>query len=157
MLRDIIRPSSGSPTGISLTQNSDGIILFGDTTRGGKVLSVTRENISFGVNHRNISGKRWLKTTGSVVSTSTGYKIPRDAVITSITIETENIVTDARFNIRRNSLTSNIHTSTLQIASEIIEDNLNYNINKGDYLQLFLWVVSGNVDFPVISIELAWR
>jgi hypothetical protein len=150
MLRDIIRP--GTP----LIQNVDGILMFEDSTRN-KVLSVTRENLSFGIDHRNISGKRWLKTSGNVVSSLVGYKIPRDATITSITIETQNIVTDARFNIRKNNSISNIHTTNLLLESEIIEDNLNYNINKGDYLQLYLWVVSGNVDYPVVTVELAWR
>lgn len=156
MLRDIIRPSIGSSSDIPLTQNVNGILYFEDTTRG-KVLSVARENLTFGINHRDVSGKRWLKTTGNVVSSITGYKVPRDATITAITIETQNVVVDGRFNIRTNSSASNIHTTQLLSVSEKIEDNLNYNINKGDYVQVFLWVVSGDVDYPVVTIEMAWR
>jgi hypothetical protein len=120
-------------------------------------LSVARENLTFGVDHKNVSGKRWLKTTGNVVSSITGYKIPRDATITAITIETQNIVIDGRFNIRTNGSNTNIHTTQLSSEIEKIEDNLNYNINKGDYVQVFLWVVSGDVDYPVVTIEMAWR
>lgn len=149
MLRDNIRS-------INLSLNSEGIVQCYDINRG-KVLSVSRETFTFGINHRNIIGKRWLNLTGNVNSSMTGYKLPRDATITSMTVQTRNIVNNARFNLRKNSLISNIHTSSLVGVNEIIEDNLNYDVNQGDYLQLFLSVIGGNVDYPIVTVELAWK
>jgi len=156
MLRDIIRPNSGSSTGITLTQNSDGIILFEDSTRS-KTLSVTRENLSFGINHKNITGKRWLRLTSKINSNVHGYKVLRNSTITAISIQTQNTVINSRFNIRINNLPTNLHTVNLIGGSNIIEDNLNYDINKGDYIQLFLSVLTGNVDYPIVLIEYACR
>jgi len=156
MLRDIIRPNTSSPTGINLTQNSDGIILFEDSTRS-KTLSVTRENLSFGINHKNITGKRWLRLTSKINSNVHGYKVLRNSTITAISIQTQNTVINSRFNIRINNSTSNLHTVNLIGGSNIIEDNLNYDINKGDYIQLFLSVLTGNVDYPIVLIEYACR
>ena len=149
MLTDNIRP-------LYLIPSNDGILKFFDSSRS-KTLSVSRETLSFGINHRDISGKRWMNMTGKVNSLTTGYKILRDATITSITVQTQNIITEARFNIRVNGVDTNLHTSTISSAKGIIEDNLNYDINKGDYLQLFMSVLIGNVDFPIVMIEIAWR
>lgn len=149
MLTDNIRP-------LYLIPSNDGVLKFFDSSRS-KTLSVSRETLSFGINHRDISGKRWMNMTGKVNSLATGYKILRDATITSITVQTQNIITEARFNIRVNGVDTNLHTSTISSAKGIIEDNLNYDINKGDYLQLFMSVLIGNVDFPIVMIEIAWR
>jgi len=154
MLRDIIRPNTSS--GITLSQNSDGIILFEDTSRS-KTLSVTRENLSFGINHKNITGKRWLRLTSKINSNVHGYKVLRNSTITAISIQTQNTVINSRFNIRINGSASNLHTVNLVGGSNIIEDNLNYDINKGDYIQLFLSVLTGNVDYPIVLIEYACR
>ena len=156
MLRDIIRPGTGSSSGIVFTQNSDGIILFEDTSRS-KTLSITRENLAFGINHKNITGKRWLRLTSKINSNVHGYKVLRNSTITAISIQTQNTVINSRFNIRINGSPINLHTINLVATSNIIEDNLNYDINKGDYIQVFLSVLTGNVDYPIVLIEYASR
>lgn len=155
MLRDIIRPSSGSTTGIALTQNSDGIILFEDTTRS-KSLSITRENLSYGINHKNIIGERWLQTTSNIPTNILGYKIPRNGTITAITAQTQNI-TDCYFEVKKNNAISTIYTMNLINVSEKIDDNLNIDVNLGDFIQTKLSVNSGDVDYPLIYLEIAWR
>jgi len=149
MLRDITRPN------IPLTQNSNGIILFYDTIRN-KNLSITRENISFGINHKNISGERWLQTTGNIPSNILGYKVPRNGTITAATIQTQNLA-NCDFEIKKNNAIPVIHTLNLSNELEQINDNLNININEGDFLQVLLTVNSSNVDFPLIFLEIAWR
>jgi len=157
MLRDNITGINIDTTSsVNLVQNGDGIILFYDTSRN-KMLSITRETMSFGLNHRNIMNHRWLQTVSKIPSNILGYKVPRNATITSITIQTENLVSYAKFNIRTNGSLTNLHTTNLVTDNKIIQDNLNYNINKGDYLQLFMSVISGNVDYPLTNIEIAWR
>jgi len=150
MLRDITRPN------INLTSTNNGIIQFYDYTRD-KLLSVNRETMSFGIDHRNITGKRWLRVNDKINTYVSGYKIIRNATITAISIHTQNIVDEARFSIRLNNSTTNIHTSSISASQDIIEDNLNYNINKDDFLQLFMSVLSGDVDFPIVTVEIAWR
>jgi hypothetical protein len=149
MLRDITRP------GIPLTQNSEGILLFNDTSRN-KMISVSRENVSFGIKHKNITGNRWLQTTANIPSNILGYKIPRNGTITSVTIQTQNI-SNCDFEIKKNNVITSIHTLSLVNEVEKINDNINIDINIGDFLQCQLLVNSGDVDYPLIFLEIAWR
>jgi len=149
MLRDNIRS-------INLSVNNEGIIQYYDINRG-KILSVAREFFSFGIDHRNVIGKRWMKIVGSVKSSTSGYKMPRDATITSLTAQSQNNVIEARFNIRVNGNISDIYTASMSSTNEIIVNNLNIDINQSDYVQLFLSVLVGNIDFPTANIEIAWR
>lgn len=153
MLTDNARPISGS----TLNTNEVGINVFVDPTRDNKTLSVARDNIMFGINHNNITGKRWLRIAGGVVSNTSGYKLPRNATITAMTVQTENIVDEGRFNIRTNNQMVNLHTAILTASKDIIEDELNIDVDKGDYIQMFLSVLVGQVDYPVVNIEIAWR
>ncbi len=154
MLRDIVRPGSGS-SGIDFTQNSDGIILFLDTTRG-KTISVARENLTFGIKHKNISGSRWLQTTGNIPTNILGYKIPRNGTITAATAQTQNL-SNCDFEIKRNNNIIILHTLNLINVVEKIDDNLNIDVNQGDFLQVELLTNSGDVDYPLIFLEIAWR
>lgn len=158
MLRDITRPtiSSGGGTGLNIYQNSQGIVLFRDSSRN-KDLSIDRETFSFGIDHRNITGKRWMKLIGSVIASTSGYKVPRDATITSMTVQSQNNIIQGRFNIRKNNSATNVYTGIITSNNEFINNNLNIDINGGDYIQLFMSILSGNVDFPVVTIEIAWR
>jgi len=141
----------------SLVINDEGINVFIDPTRNNKELSISRDNILFGINHKDITGKRWMKLSSGVVSISSGYKVPRNATITAMTIQTQNNVDEARFNIRTNNQIENLHTANLTSSKDLIEDNLNIDIYKGDYIQLFLSVLVGKVDYPVVNVEIAWR
>jgi hypothetical protein len=152
MLTDNARPAGGS----SVLINEDGINVIYDPTRE-KTLSVFRDNVMFGIDHKNIVGKRWMRLAGKVNSVSSGYKLPRDGVITAITIQSENIVEEARINIRTNNQIENLHTANLTTTKDLIEDNLNIDINKGDYIQLFLSVLVGSISYPVVNVEIAWR
>ena len=149
MLRDIIRPN------INLIQNSNGIILFYDTTRN-KNLSVTRENLTFGIKHSSIIGERWLQTTGNIPTNILGYKIPRNGVITSVTIQTKNN-SNCLFEIKKNNDISTIYSINLVNSLEKINDNLDIDVNTGDFIQIKLLVNSGVVDYPLIYLEIAWR
>ncbi len=149
MLKDIVRPN------INLVQNTDGVILFFDTTRN-KMVSITRENLAFGIKHNNISGERWLQTTSNIPTNILGYKIPRNGTITAITVQTQNMV-NCVFEIKKNNAISAIYTMSLLNVSEQINDNLNIDVNLGDYIQTKLLVNSGNVDYPLLYLEIAWR
>jgi len=152
MLRDNVQQSR-----IPMKQDTNGILLFLDNSRS-KYISTSRENFTFGINHANLSNTMWLMATGGVRTITSGYKIPRNATITSVTIQSENIVTNASFQILRNNTTiPPLTTAILLNQSSISVDNLDVDIDKDDWLQCRLVPVVGNVDYPIVVLELAWR
>jgi len=151
MLRDtIVRRQS------QLTQDAHGIVLFYDNSRS-KQLSITRESFSFGINHRNISSSQWMQLTTRNRSNVTGYKIIRDATLTSISVQTQNSVENCAFYVRKNGVLTNITSITLIGQTSNVIDDLDVNVDKDDWIQIYLQVNSGNVDFPSLLLELAWR
>ena len=143
MLRDTIVQSQSQ----QFIQNANGILLFYDNSRS-KYLSATRESFAFGINHRNITDSQWLLLTSRNRSNLTGYKIPRNATITSLTIQTQNAVPNCVFYIRRNGVSANLTSITLTSQTSNTVDNLNIDITQNDWLQSYLQINSDNVDFP---------
>ncbi len=153
MLRDtIVNPSQAQ----QFTQDSNGILLFYDNSRS-KYLSTSRQILSFGINHRNIAASQWMMATSRVRTNIIGYKIPRNATITALTIQSQNSVANCSFNIRKNNSVTNIVSVTLVGQTSNVTDNLNVDIDINDWLQVFLQVNSGNVDNPLLNLEIAWR
>jgi hypothetical protein len=152
MLRDVIATSTNQH---QLKQDSHGVLLFFDNSRS-KFLSATRQTYKFGIDHRSISNDRWLYAVDKIVTNVTGYRIPRNATITAITIQSQNITGSTTFNIRRNDNPTNISSTALSAAG-ITSDDLNVDVDKDDWLQLFMSVSSGNISNPLFVLELAWR
>lgn len=138
------------------TQDAHGILLFYDNSRS-KTLSITRESFPFGINHRNITSSQWMTLVGRNRSNLTGYKIPRNATITSLSVQTQNSVADCTFYIRRNGVVTNLTSITLVGQVSNVIDDLDIDLNNDDWLQVYLQVNSGNVDYPTLLLELAWR
>lgn len=149
MLRDITRPN------INLVQNTNGIVQFYDTLRN-KMLSVTRENLTFGIKHKSIVGKRWMQIVGNIPTNILGYRLPRDATITALTVQTQNS-SNCDFVIKKNNLPTAIQTTTMVNMDSRTIDDLNIDLDSGDFLQIELSVFANSVDYPVIFLEIAWR
>ena len=85
MLRDTIPGSSQrfkqDPT--------TGILLFFDQTRATYV-SADRETCKFGIDHSNVNHPRWMMMTGGVNTLVNGNTIPRNGMITCLTVSTKN-------------------------------------------------------------------
>ena len=137
-------------------QLHDGIIMFYDSTRD-KWLSNARQNLTFGIDNKNISHDRWMKMTGGVYSNSTGYRLPREATITSISAESKLIINDSVFEIRKNRNASSIVTLDVIGATGDEKTLLDIDLNAGDFLQAFLNIRSGTVDYPELFVEFCWR
>lgn len=131
-----------------------GIIYFYDSSRS-KWVSSIRENLNFGLNYKNISLDRWMKMVGSSYSNTTGYKIPRPAVITAATVQTK-LDADCKINIRRNGNSSNLYSLVLNNEKSKSANFLNIDINVNDFIQAHLEVVSGSVYYPQFWVELCW-
>jgi len=154
MLRDNINKGTGSGSSVPIQQDSNGILQSYDTTRS-MWLSVTRQFYSFGINRKHISGVRWLQMPGGVLSNLSGFLVPRDGIITAISITT-NDFTNSEFYIQKN-ISSNLYTSVFVGEKDKVFDNLNININKQDKLSCYVKVVSGYLYYPEVILEIAWR
>jgi len=133
--------------------SSTGITNFIDKSRGNKHLSTSRDSIDFSRNRQNLNSQ-YLRYNGMVGSVGRGFI--RNATITGISVNCENNV-DAWFRIRKNNIGTDIHSIQLSSVKSRQRDAITIDINKGDYLQVYMDVVSGNVNYPVVYIEYAWR
>jgi len=149
MLRDTVQTSQRTK------QDSNGIFLFYDSSRS-KFLSVTRPIICFGSNHSNISNDRWLSLISNIPSNTSSYKIVRNGTITSISVQSKNN-SNCTFRIRKNNIPLDLTTLELNNQNSKVIDNLNIDVNINDYIQCYMSVISGNIDYPVLVLELAWR
>ena len=105
MLRDTIVNTQ------TLAQKADGILAFYDISRS-KWQSITRQTVTFGIKQKNLSAERWLSCIGDIRTNQSGYKIPRDGTITSLTLQSEDLAT-ASFKIRRNGVLIDLHSLDL--------------------------------------------
>jgi len=138
-----------------LKQDVNGLLQFYDASRS-RWLSVSRQTIGFGLDHKNISDNRWFNMIGTVGSNTSGYRVPRDCIITCITVQTQNN-SNCDIIVRKNDDTSEITSITLSAESGKTSDDLDVELDANDYIQLFLQITSGNIDYPEVIIELAWR
>lgn len=152
MLRDTIPKRSG---GTSFNQTSDGILLFFDSGRT-KWLSTARETFVFGINHKNLTSERYMLLAGKLVTSATGIRIPRNATITSITVQTKNSATGT-FRIRKNDISSDLATLTLTSEQGKSQSNLSIDLDKDDWIQILMSPGAGQIDYPVLNLEMAWR
>lgn len=138
-------------------QDINGILKFYDNSRS-MWISVAREVFSFGINHRDLNHSRYMFTAGKVATMSTGYRVPRDAVVTSITAQTRNSAT-CGFKLRKNNSATDLYTLSLSSEQGKTQDNLAIlTVDEDDWMQIFMNITGSNlVDFPVVDIELGWR
>ncbi len=139
-----------------IEQDSNGILLMYDTSRSNWI-GVSRSNFYFGLNHNKIRFDSWMNVISSVPTNNNGYKIPRNGIITSITIQSKKLGT-AIFEILRNSDQTSI--TTISLTNEISKtiDNLNIELNKDDFIQCYIKPDFNDfIDFPLLNLELAWR
>jgi len=136
-------------------RQDNGLLLFYDTFRL-KWISAARENVTFGIDHRNVSNDRWMSLISSTYSNVVGYRIPRNATITAVTVQTQNLAT-CSFRIRKNNSPVNITTISLAAEAGKSNDDLDIDLTENDFLQCYLEAITGDVDFPTLLLELAWR
>jgi len=134
---------------------TSGLVKTKDPTRSNKELSVTRELLHFGRRGRNQSSQ-WLRIQASIVSSTTGVRMIRDATITGLSVQCSNSV-NADFFVRKNSQPANLIIASLNGSKGSEWDGLNVDLDKGDYVQVYMKVNSGRVSNPVLILELAYR
>ena len=152
MLRDTIPGSSQRFKQDPVT----GILLFYDQSRS-TYISTDRETYRFGIGHVNINRPRWMILTGGGNTLTNGNLVPRNGVITCLSVSTKNTTTDCVFKIRSLIAGPDITSISLLGTSSNVIDNLAININQNDRIRVFADVISGKLDYPELSVEIAWR
>lgn len=139
---------------LDYTLTEDGILTIHDPNRE-KRLSVDRSILSFSLYHKNIKATRWLRYN-NVGSNVSGFRLIRNATLTSVTVQTQSIETGT-FKIieRNNTISTDVTTVVLTSEAHKTVDNLNIDINKGSVVEVKL--ISGEFSYPTFSIEFAWR
>ncbi|RLB71280.1 MAG: hypothetical protein DRH04_02045 [Deltaproteobacteria bacterium] len=145
-------PTTNLSAGQLMVKNN--LLYIYDDSRS-KWLSVQRVNFLFGRGRSN-QYSQYLRCVNGAPSSVTGYRVPRDATITAISVQTQNNA-NANFRIRKNGSHTNLGTLSLSGVSGAHATNLNIDIDAGDYIQIYMQVTSGNVDYPELFIELAYR
>ena len=98
-----------------------------------------------------------MTVTSKIPSLVTGYRLVRNAAITSITIQTQNPIADCIFHIVKNNNASNVTSVQILSSSYKVVDNLNIDLDANDWLQAYVTPAAGNIDLPVMIIEFCWR
>lgn len=141
----------GAP--FALRQDStSGLLEFYDSGRT-RWVSADRVNIEYSVNHGNIRADQWMKIQ-NIYSVSNGFLVRRNAIITCLAVRCRDDA-DATFFVQKNGGTA---VTSISLSSETykITEGLDLVLNKGDWLQALAQVDSGGVDYPILSLELAW-
>jgi hypothetical protein len=136
-------------------QGNDGLLYHFDINRS-KWLSVNRETMDFGINAKNIKGKRYMASTGRFYSNLSGSNLLRDATITSISIQTSNIGS-FDINLHKNKINNSIYSISINNDNSKIVDNINFDLFRGDFLQVSLDNNNIAINYPEILIEYCWR
>jgi hypothetical protein len=131
----------------------DGILYIYDSTRA-KWLSVQREVLIFG-RRRRVRNQYLNFAVGNLASNNSGYRIPRNAVITAMTGQLDNSGT-CDIHVRRNDTATNIASLSISSSTGSIDISTNIDVNANDFLQSYL-SASSSVEDPVFMIEIAYR
>jgi len=152
---EIVPQSSLPTTGLADGQIAvkDGIVYVYDATRS-KWISINRMLLTFG--RRGRTRRQWLHFGGgSLPSNNSGFRLPRNAVILSLSGQFDSTGTGT-FQLRKNDSASNIATLSVSSALGNHDTSLNVDLNEGDYLQCKFQASTACED-PMLVVEIAWR
>jgi len=151
MLRDTVDVGSS----VQFRQDpSTGILTFWDTSRS-MFIGVDREKYEYGINHKTISSNMWMMITSRIKTLANGSLISRDALITCISVNTKNL-TDGDFVIYING--SPMTSITLANEDKKVDDSLSISLNANDIISVLCKPLNNKkVDYPALTIEIAWR
>jgi len=144
-------PTSGLAAGQMAVK--DGILCVYDGTRS-KWLSVQRIYLTFG-RKGNTSNQYLAFGAGNLPSNNSGYRIPRNATIVSITTQLDaNGTADMR--LRTNDNAANIATLSISAALGDQDNTINVDIASGDFVQMYSDNATSIAD-PMVIVEIAYR
>jgi len=144
-------PTSGLAAGQVAVK--DGILCCYDGTRS-KWLSVQRIYLAFG--RKGKTSNQYLSyAAGNLSSNNSGYRIPRNATIVSMSGQLDSSGT-ADMRLRSNDNAANIATLAITAALGDQDNTLNVDISQADFLQMYSDNAT-SVDDPMVIVEIAYR
>lgn len=149
MLRDTV-----TRIGPTIKVNGDGDILYYYDTKRSKYLSIYRLEYGFGIQNRNISHPRLMAMSGGVKASYAGYPIPRNSTIISISGRTTNN-SNCSFQILKNG--TNVGSLSFTNVKISYDNDIDIDLDSGDYIQILANPISGVINFPEINLEISWR
>lgn len=146
MLRDVVTDK--------YRQTSEGLLALYDQSRS-KWLSAARQVVYFGINHIAVKPERWLKIA-DVYSLNSGFELIRDMTVVAASIKVKNITT-GEITLKYYRGGSLYTATTLQLTAEAEEswNDLDIDLEVSDVLVAVM--TSGEMDCPVLSVELATK
>ena len=130
----------------------DGVPSLEDTTRGNKVLSLSRPVFAAG-HYGNAAVNMYLKSERMIPTMgSSGHLLPRPATITGIWGKSKSTASWT-FEVRKNGVSS-VEESVTITSGKGSKTALNIDLSADDCLQFYM---NGAADFPQAWIEIAWR
>jgi hypothetical protein len=150
LIAKLIRSLSEQTLG-NLLRWQGGICYSFDPTRQ-KEISIDRSTISAGTYGKGISD-RYLRVDGIPSAGSQGFLVPRAGLITGLWAKSRSMGSWS-IEIRKNGIPITL-VSVPVISSFGIDDSLDIDVERGDWLQFYLH--GQNVEHPIAALELAWR
>ncbi len=118
--------------------------------------SPDRIALDFGLNHKRITGTRWMNLPSGMPSNNNGFPIIRNAVIISAIARTAN-PSYCTLYVHKNGNSSSLFSITIAGSNYSSNAALNIELSSGDFLQARLESDSGSINYPVLCIELSWK
>lgn len=144
-------PTSGLAAGQLAVK--DGILCCYDGTRS-KWLSVQRIYLTFG-RKGNTSNQYLNFAAGDLPSNNSGYRIPRNATVVSISAQLD-VSGTADMRLRSNDNAANIASLAITAALGAQSNVIDTDISAGDFLQMYSDNATAIAD-PIVVVEVAYR
>lgn len=143
--------SAASSGGLAVKDNH--LFLYDDARS--KWLSLAPFTLAFGRNGAN-QGSQYLRMINGTPSSITGYRLPWDCTLVAIGVQTR-YSAYARFYIRRNSSNQTMHTFLLDHLAGDHESDTNVDFSEGDFVKIYMRVLSGRVHYPQVVLYFCRR
>jgi hypothetical protein len=132
-----------------------GIVYTYDGARA-KWLSVQRQTFIFG--RSGTTADQYLNFAGGGISSKSGYRMPRNACVVGMTVQTSNSK-NYLIHLRKNDNDAADLVTLTVAGTGQSNTTINREIYANDYLQCYLEFTGTGygVDDPIVMIEVAWR
>lgn len=132
----------------------EGIGYISDLTRGGKYLSLSRQNYAYSRSGARDNGYLDVQQIAQV---DAGWVIPRKGTIVAITSFWISGVNGKSLEIHRNNSATVLHSHVGDAGVPNYENTLNVDLNAGDKLRVFVSAAGGSITNTNVIVEVAWR
>lgn len=145
-------PTANNAAGDIYYDSGDGLVYQYDGTRS-KWLTVFKQALQFGSPRAD---GQYLMINGARAA-QTGFLMPRDGAITSVTVRTSGGLATKALQVRRNNNAVTPLLSFNLTGGSYTNNSANINFSAGDYLQVFVRPTGIRINHPVAVVEISYR